>query len=680
MRSVSLAAVVAVLAASLAAPSSAAPSSAAEDPGAASSPVARGLIVSSDVPAEGLEESAQEQAEEVGPVEVVQVAELTDDLRTVRFDEPVPYDDAAEIADALADQAGVEWAVPDGRVVAQAASPVTPDDPLFGSQLQLWDGAASAAGGYSTKAPAFWRTSRGAGVVVAVLDTGITQHTDLRRRTVPGYDIVGADRDAAGRPLPAGHPDRYYTANDGDGRDPDATDPGDWVPAGDARCHGLLAPQVDSSWHGTHVAGIIAAEQNNGTGISGIAPDARVQSVRVLGRCGGWDSDVLAGITWASGGSVAGLPRNPTPAAVLNLSLGSEYASASAAASACRAYDTVLDGARSRGSVTVVAAGNASGPVAESTPAACRHVVAVAATGRSGRPAVYTNRGSAVDVAAFGGDASRDGSAVLSTIDTGATTPAGSGYARRQGTSMATPAVAGAAALLRSAGVPASSVETVLRRSVQAHPTTGGDVCGTSTCGAGVLDLSRVPVTVGLTVKTTRRAYGSGASYPVSVRIDGRHPAKGRVELRRGSTVLARATLSKDGTARLKVKGTAWRIGRNDLRVVHQGGRRSSVRTVTVTKATPTVRMSVPSTVGSRTRARMSVRVTAAGVSRPSGRLDVYDGRRRIASATLTSAQQGRRTIVLPRLARGDHRLRVVYTGSSTVAKKSSAGRTVRSR
>ena len=172
-------------------------------------------------------------------------------------------------------------------------------------------------------------------------------------------------------------------------------------------------------------------------GISGVAPDTRVQPVRVLGRCGGWDEDVLAGITWASGGSVAGVPANATPADVINLSLGSYLDSSAAVSSACEAYGDVMGAALRRGTVTVVAAGNELGNANRSVPAACSNAISVAATTRSGRAAFYTNRGSSVDVAAYGGDFYVGADGVLSTINRGATRPAGSGYAEYMGTSMA---------------------------------------------------------------------------------------------------------------------------------------------------------------------------------------------------------------------------------------------------
>lgn len=647
--------------------------------------VARGLVVKSSASGDALRRAVQTSADDL-EVGVLPASDLTPEVAVVDFEEPVSAEAVEQVAATIAERRDVEWAIPNRRKRASAVSPSRPDDPLFGRQLQLWNSAARSAGGYSTKAPALWGTSVGTGVVVAVLDTGITDHPDLRNRLVSGYDMIGPDQDATGLLDP------FYTANDGDGRDPDPSDPGDWIPRGDTRCYGERLPeQVDSSWHGTHVAGIVAAQRNNGLGISGVAPGARVQPVRVLGRCGGWDSDILAGITWASGGVVEGVPRNPTPAQVINLSLGEYYGSRSVK-STCAAYGDVMGAALKRGAVSVAAAGNETGNADASVPAACPNAISVAATSRAGRAAFYTNRGSSVDVSAYGGDPLVEDTAVISTFDKGRTRPSGAGYDEYAGTSMAAPAVAGAAALLRSAGVPATSIERVLKRSVQPHRGRDSTArvrhdgrsidlnCTRATCGSGLLDLSKVPMAVSFAPKTPTRTYGSAATYPVSVKLDGRHAVGGQVQLRRGSTVLATATLSTSGTANLTVKGTAWKAGQNKLRVVYRGRWSSPTRTITIRKATPSVRLSAPSSVSRTTRPKVVVDVVVPGVKHPQGRLRVYAGKRHVATARLTAKGEGRRTITLPRLARGNHKIKVVYAGTSAVKGRTSTTRTVRSR
>ena len=161
---------------------------------------------------------------------------------------------------------------------------------------------------------------------MAVVDTGIVNHPDLNGvatpapyvpsgRFVGGYDFISADVGSPSLPL-------NFVANDGDGRDFDPTDPGDWLAAGDVCEDGFAGPE-DSSWHGTHMAGIVAASANNGTGIAGVGWNVRVQPLRALGRCGGALTDIADAIRWAAGLDVAGVPANPTPARVISLSLGS---------------------------------------------------------------------------------------------------------------------------------------------------------------------------------------------------------------------------------------------------------------------------------------------------------------------------------------------------------------------
>jgi serine protease len=272
--------------------------------------------------------------------------------------------------------------------------------------------------------PVAWQRTRGAGSVVAVIDTGITPHEDLNGQTLPGYDFIS---DAA-------------TARDGDGRDANPLDQGDWLAAGECG-----SPVVQSSsWHGSHVAGIVAARVDNGLGIAGVAPDAKVVPIRVLGKCGGSLSDIAEAMVWAAGGRVAGVPDNPHPARVLNLSLGG--------VSACgKTMADAVQRARSLGATVVVAAGNESIDVSRSVPANCPGVIAVAASGREGALAWYSNFGQGIALTAPGGtndgDATKD---ILSTVNAGRTVPTTATYAFYAGTSMAAPYVAGVAALMYS--------------------------------------------------------------------------------------------------------------------------------------------------------------------------------------------------------------------------------------
>jgi serine protease len=173
---------------------------------------------------------------------------------------------------------------------------LTPNDPRYAEQWGYHDADAGI------RANEAWDTATGAGIVVAVIDTGITGHSDLDDNLVAGYDFVS---DAA-------------AARDGNGRDGNPADEGDWFNDGECRRPRGAA----SSWHGTHVAGTVAALSRNGVGVAGTAFNARVQPVRVLAKCGGATSDIADAVTWASGGAVPGVPANATPAEVINLSLG----------------------------------------------------------------------------------------------------------------------------------------------------------------------------------------------------------------------------------------------------------------------------------------------------------------------------------------------------------------------
>lgn len=336
----------------------------------------------------------------------------------------------------------------------------TPSDPQYNNQWHYYE----STGGLNL--PTAWDSSTGENVVVAVIDTGITDHVDLRANLLPGYDMIS----------------NVTIANDGNGRDSDASDTGDATDANECRAN---TPARGSSWHGTHVAGTVAAVANNGIGIAGVAYNAKIVPIRALGRCGGLTADIADGIIWAAGGSVPGIPNNPNPAQVINLSLGG--------GGSCDATSqAAINRAVALGATVVVAAGNSNENVSNATPANCQNVVSVAAVGRTGGRASYSNFGSLVDVAAPGGD-QRTGRSdgVLSTLNSGQTTPAGDIYEYYQGTSMATPHVAGAAALLYSVNpdITPAEVESVLETTARSFPAT----C--SGCGTGIVDAAAAVAT-----------------------------------------------------------------------------------------------------------------------------------------------------------------------------------------
>lgn len=443
------------------------------------------------------------------------------------------------LAERLAKESDVEYAVPDRRKRAAVA----PNDPLYTPSPVPVNGPA--AGQWYLKAPtstlrsainaeAAWdltTASARAGLVVAVLDTGIRKdHPDLTANLLAGFDMVS----------------NVPIANDGGGRDNDPSDPGDWITLEETTTvggefEGCSTDEFgdpvasDSSWHGTEVAGLIAAVTNNGAGMASVGRNVKVLPVRVLGKCGGFDSDIIAGMRWAAGLTVPGVPTNNNPAKVLNLSLGG--------GSGCSgAYASAVSDIGNAGVSIVVSAGNgAGGAVAE--PAGCAGVIAVAGLRHIGTKVGFSDLGSQVAVSAPGGNCVNDAGAclypILSTTNTGTTTPVsnaagGSTYSDgllrpTLGTSFSAPLVAGTAALMFSVrpDLTPAEVRSLMRASARAFPTSGADAgtpqcaapnggeqlecyCTTSTCGAGMLD-ARAAVAAAAAPPSTGGGGGGGA-------------------------------------------------------------------------------------------------------------------------------------------------------------------------
>ncbi len=327
---------------------------------------------------------------------------------------------------------------------------MVPNDPGYVYQTDLYPSTPAGI-----NAPAAWDRANGSGVVVAVADTGYRPHADLAANVLGGYDFVS---------LP--YWGSSVSPNDGDGRDSDARDPGDWCTSDPNR--------QTSSWHGTHVAGTIGAVTNNGMGIAGVAYRARILPVRVLGMCGGYASDIADGIEWAAGLPINGVPTNVSPARVINLSLAGP---GTCGVGAYLDYSDAISNVRRKGAVVVAAAGNSGADAANTAPANCPGVVAVASVSPSGSRSSFSNNGPTVALAA-------PGEGIFSTYNTGATVPGNDTYAYLSGTSMAAPHVAGVAALMLSANpsLAVDAVTSLLRSSSRPFPVS----C--TGCGIGIVD------------------------------------------------------------------------------------------------------------------------------------------------------------------------------------------------
>lgn len=365
----------------------------------------------------------------------------------LKLDSRMPVSEVAQIAARLAKDPNVLYVEPDYMRQIN----FTPDDPMYGDQ---WGYQEPLSG---INAPAAWEKAKGNGAVVAVLDTGKRKHPDLLNVFLPGYDMiydpfVARDRQAS-------NPD----VND---RDDDPTDVGDFDSAG--VCTGI--PR-NSSWHGTHVTGTIAANTNNGVGVSGVAFMAKVVPVRVLGRCGGYTSDIADGILWAAGFDFGdGTPVNANPAHVLNMSLGGY------APEGCDFTSQLsISMARWMGTTIVASAGNSDLDASSSSPSNCGGVINVSALTQQGSKAFFSN---------YRADISAPGYLILSTLNDGTTTPGNPSYAVYSGTSMAAPHVTGTVALLK--GMRAKSfpeqIESLLKNTARAP----NRIC--FQCGAGDLD------------------------------------------------------------------------------------------------------------------------------------------------------------------------------------------------
>lgn len=436
---------------------------------------------------------------------------VSDRTHALWLDRPMRGRELDRTLKRLAADPSVEYAVADRRKYRAAV----PNDPLFSQAPetgQWWLTAPNSTFVSAIDGPRAWDLTVGdPGIVVAVLDTGaLFDHPDLGRvgqggKYLPGYDFVGG----------VGSADAVKVANDGNARDADPSDPGDWIDATDHRDPLFSDCEIaDSSWHGVHIAGIVGARSNNGAGGAGIGWNTPILPVRVLGKCFGYDSDIIAGMRWAAGLAVPGAPTNTTPARVVNLSLG-------AIETCTTPYINAVDELRQRNVLVVAAAGN-DGANEVAAPGNCPGVVAVTALRHAGTKVGFANFGPRVTIAAPGGNCVNVGAnqpclyPIISADNASAKQPGAMIYGGKLGTSFSTPMVSGVAALMLSRDPLMTNDDLVDRLRITTRvfppadptlfacsdpkfvPDTDGNLpndgqcnCTSTSCGEGMLDAGR---------------------------------------------------------------------------------------------------------------------------------------------------------------------------------------------
>lgn len=414
---------------------------------------------------------AQPRSATSGAVRLGYVRSMDGNVHIASTDRPLSRADMQAVIQQLQQDPKVAYAEIDERVYPQ----FVPNDPGYASNQWQFQNAATLNEG-AANLPGAWDYSSGNGVVVAVLDTGYRPHQDLVGNILTNNGVTLISNAAIAN-------------NGGSTRGPGALDPGDWVsqsditndPADFSNC-----PVSDSSWHGTHVSGLIAATTNNAIGIAGAAFNSRLLPVRVLGKCGGYISDVVDGINWSIGLAVSGVTNNTVPARVINLSM-------SANSSCSATFQGAINNARAAGAVVVAATGNDTANNLQE-PANCSGVIAVTAHTRRGDLAQYANIGYGTTLSAPGGGSGEnllagDGASIYSTLNTGTTTPVADSYNNLAGTSMAAAEVSGVVAQLLSLRPSLTPDQVAIVLTSSARPFPNNSFCrGDSRCGAGMLD------------------------------------------------------------------------------------------------------------------------------------------------------------------------------------------------
>lgn len=469
-----------------------------------------------------------------------------------------------------------------------------PNDPLFANQWYEQNLQPAAI-----DAVAAWDIATGrSDIVIADLDTGVRfDHPDLGPaggpRLLAGYDFITDP----------------VVANDGDGRDADASDPGDWVTSADTQTTQFKNCTVqNSSWHGTRTAGILGAITNNSTGIAGITWGTQILPLRVLGKCGGADSDILDAMRWAAGLHVDGVPDNIHPARVINMSLG--------AAGACpSAEQIVINEVLAHGVLVVVSAGNEGGPV--DAPADCVGVVAVAGLRNVGTKVGFSSLGPEISLAAPAGNCVNTTGTCLYPIDTtsnaGTTTPTLNGYTDQLnpslGTSFSAPIVSAIAALMTSvnSNLTAPQLTARLKEGSTAFPVSSDPTVPNCHVPASSADLQTAEC------NCTAQTCGAGmANAPGAVKAALRPIAAVSVP----SSVSAgqNVTLSAAGSAAAcghTIVSYSWSVVGSSTTAV-QGANTPSATVVAPTTASITVQVIVTDDAGLTDTAQVAVSATAA--------------------------------------------------------------------
>jgi serine protease len=616
---------------------------------------------------------------------------LFNGANVLQMQQRLPIGTVEAIARQIASDPDVEYAEPDyiRRAVA------VPTDPCYASAS-----VAACGGGFQwdlfdpvggINMPAAWNLTTGsAGIFVAVIDTGILSgHPDLAGRIAPGYDMI-ADCAVANDDQP-GPCTWFLEIPDKASRDTDPSDPGDWVTVQeDLGVSG--APPYDwfkdcgaetSSWHGTHVAGTIAAAPNNGIGVAGINWVSKVVPVRVLGKCGGYNSDIAAAIVWGAGGSVSGVPANPNPARVVSLSLGGGGICDVTSQSAITTANTL-------GAVVVVAAGNNNQNASSFSPGNCNGVITVAATTQFGLRARYSNYGSAVEIAAPGGNADGLQRDILSTLNSGTTTPAAYNYVQYAGTSMATPHVSGVASLMLSVNPSLTPAQVLakMQSTARAFPATGASCnpvpqastcnCTTALCGSGILDAgAAVAAAVGAstTLASSANPSTTGQAVTFTATVTGTAPT-GSVSFSDGAIAIAgcasQALTGSGDTRTATCVTSALALGTHSIVATYGGdGNNPSTSSPPLSQVVtgPTTATTLASSANpSFPGAVVTFTATVTGVN-PTGTVSFTDGAAAIAtcSAVALAGSGNTRTAACTTsaLAQGSHSIGAAYAGDA---------------